>query len=74
MQLCECDIKVDKKSAVSRYTEALILKAKKESGEGISFPTAHNCIEECITRFENKLVLWYNDSNGSTKVVDIELV
>jgi hypothetical protein len=72
MELCEYSTKVDKKSAVSRYTEVLVSKARKESGDGISFP-AQNCIEECITRFENKLILWYNDSTGNTKVVDLEL-
>lgn len=71
MQLCEYTEKIDKKSAVSRYMEVLISKARKESGDGISFPT--HCIEESITRFENKLVLWYNDATGNTKIVDLEL-
>jgi hypothetical protein len=71
MELCEYKIKTDKKSAVSRYTEALISKARKESGDKISFPT--HCIEESITKFDNKLVLWYNDATGSTKIVDLEL-
>lgn len=60
------------KSAVSGYMEILVSKAKKESGE-IALLSNAKCIEDCITRFENKLVFWYNDSTGNTKVVDVEL-
>jgi len=73
MDLCENLKRRKSKSAVSGYTELLISKAKKESGEFITFPAHTSCIEECITRFENRLMLWYNDASGNTKVVDIEI-
>jgi len=62
-----------RKSAISGYAEVLISKAKNESGGVIYFPPTASCIEECITRFENKLVLWYNDAHGNTKAVELDI-
>lgn len=68
-----CNQKRRKKSAVSGYTELLVSKAKIEAGGVIYFPSNVSCVEECITRFENKLVLWYNDAFGNTKAVELDL-
>lgn len=61
------------KSAVSWYLDVLVKKAKLESGGSISLLSNTTCLEECLTRFDNKLILWYNDSTGNTRVVDVDI-
>lgn len=73
MDLCEYPKRRRSASVASRYADVLLSKAKKESGEAISFPAHTSCIEECITRMEDKLMLWYNDAYGNTKTVFIDL-
>lgn len=55
------------------YIEVLVLKAQQASGE-ISCVSHAKSFDDCITRWGNKLIFWYNDSTGNTKTVDLELI
>jgi hypothetical protein len=52
----------------------LVHKAnEREKGEKITPCAGNKDFSTCVTAVNNKLVLWYNDKTGSTKIVEKQI-
>ena len=53
--------------------ELLIDMAKEKSGNDIGPCSSIGTWEKCFSRYKNRLILWYEDSNKSTGIVWLEV-